>query len=143
MGARAVVSVSFGCPDWHDCRCRAKSEYVQKGGARGQQVTWDSSTPLSLENVEAKAANGDSVASHALEALARIKLENKAQATWAMLHRMATQEGKDQYVDPATGYAVFTATFLKKRPCCGNRCRHCPHGHANVPKQPSVDLNDW
>ena len=25
--------------------------------------------------------------------------------------------------------------YLRRRPCCGNGCRHCPHGHVNVPKR--------
>lgn len=31
-------------------------------------------------------------------------------------------------------YSVWTAHYLKQRPCCGNACRHCPWGHANVVK---------
>ena len=29
--------------------------------------------------------------------------------------------------------ACFTQAYLRRRPCCGNGCRHCPWGHANVP----------
>ena len=50
------------------------------------------------------------------------------------LHRAACREKppRDTYVDPDTGYSVFTATCLKRRPCCGNGCRHCPWAHKNV-----------
>ncbi|ASD64398.1 DUF5522 domain-containing protein [Bdellovibrio bacteriovorus] len=43
------------------------------------------------------------------------------------LHRSACDAGKDSYVDPATGYTVFTEYFhLKRGHCCGSGCRHCP-----------------
>lgn len=57
----------------------------------------------------------------------------RAKARCALLHRVACERGCDQYTDPATGYAVFTADFLRKRPCCGRGCRHCPWGFKNVP----------
>ena len=32
------------------------------------------------------------------------------------------------------GLMVLTERFLRERGyCCGNRCRHCPYGHVNVP----------
>ena len=51
------------------------------------------------------------------------------------LHRYAlrVEPPRDTYIDPATGYSVFTQAYLKRRPCCGNGCRHCPWGHVNVP----------
>ena len=51
------------------------------------------------------------------------------------LHRHAVLNRKDTYIDPASGYSVFTQIYLKRRPCCGNGCRHCPHGHENVPRR--------
>lgn len=42
------------------------------------------------------------------------------------------------YLDPATGYSVWTRLHLAKTECCGNACRHCPHGHKNVPKVAKV-----
>ena len=44
------------------------------------------------------------------------------------LHRSAIENGKPMYVDPVSGYRVFTSKELGKRPCCGNGCRHCPYG---------------
>ena len=42
-------------------------------------------------------------------------------------HDAADAQGRDGYVDPATGYFVLTAGFLTRRGhCCGNGCRHCP-----------------
>jgi len=51
------------------------------------------------------------------------------------LHRQALKLSpqRDTYIDPDTGYSVFTQAYLKRRPCCGNGCRHCPWGHMNVP----------
>ncbi|OQS07723.1 ATP-binding Cassette (ABC) Superfamily, partial [Thraustotheca clavata] len=49
-------------------------------------------------------------------------------------HEAACAAKQARYDDPATGYGVFTAWYLAERQvCCGNRCRHCPFGHANVP----------
>lgn len=50
------------------------------------------------------------------------------------LHAAAVAAGADMYADPATGYYVMTSSNLARRPCCGNRCRHCPYAHANVPR---------
>lgn len=45
------------------------------------------------------------------------------------LHAEACASGRSHYVDPATGYSVFTGDFLQRRGyCCGNGCRHCPYG---------------
>jgi len=112
------------------------------------ELKWDASEPLALKDVEAMAAKGEERAVRALVAVRRLTQEKQPAATWAMLHRFANSEGRDQYVDPASGYSVFTASFLKKRPCCGFRCRHCPHGHMNVPKhncgqQAQTVADDW
>ena len=105
---------------------------------------WDDMEPLSLEEVRRSADAGDPRATQALAALQHLAPEKRSQATWSMLHRMATMRGRYQYQDPASGYAVFTSTYLKKRPCCGFGCRHCPYGHANVPKVERVKVaTDW
>ena len=41
-------------------------------------------------------------------------------------HALRATPQRDTYIDPATGYSVFTQAYLKRRPCCGNGCRHCP-----------------
>ena len=47
-----------------------------------------------------------------------------------------------RYIDPATGYRVFTKLFHRRRGrCCGNICRHCPFGHFNVPPQRRASMN--
>lgn len=43
-------------------------------------------------------------------------------------HTDACIKGEDFYEDPATGYLVMTAFFLKERgSCCNTGCRHCPY----------------
>uniref|UniRef100_A0A8C0G120 Chromosome 1 open reading frame 53 n=1 Tax=Chelonoidis abingdonii TaxID=106734 RepID=A0A8C0G120_CHEAB len=45
--------------------------------------------------------------------------------------------GLQNYVDPVTGYLVFTkVAHLQRGKCCGSACRHCPYDQANV-KDPS------
>ena len=60
------------------------------------------------------------------------------------LHRRALhmQPPRHTYIDPDTGFSVFTQAYLRRRPCCGNKCRHCPWGHRNVPKQKQKDDYD-
>lgn len=42
-------------------------------------------------------------------------------------HAAACARDDDGYVDPATGFWVFTARFLDERGhCCEQGCRHCP-----------------
>mgnify|MGYP001988583887 CR=1 FL=1 len=78
--------------------------------------------------------------------MAKEQFEAAAKALWLetlalakALHRkacgveVASSYPRNTYIDPDTGYSVFTAAYLKRRPCCGNGCRHCPWGHANVP----------
>lgn len=44
------------------------------------------------------------------------------------LHKIAVREGSTTYIDPATGFMVFTElAHLKRGKCCGNACRHCPY----------------
>ncbi|MEZ5216594.1 MAG: DUF5522 domain-containing protein [Ilumatobacteraceae bacterium] len=47
------------------------------------------------------------------------------------LHRRACDAGLSTYLDPATGYSVMTAVYLRDRGyCCNAGCRHCPYvGH--------------
>ena len=51
------------------------------------------------------------------------------------LHLVACAAGQETYVDPASGYTVFTAfAHWKRGKCCGSACRHCPFGHVNAPR---------
>lgn len=52
------------------------------------------------------------------------------------LHDAACANGEAFYVDPATGFQVFTALTLRRLgQCCGSGCRHCPYAHSAVPIQ--------
>ncbi|MCH9672116.1 MAG: hypothetical protein K0U93_11770 [Gammaproteobacteria bacterium] len=52
---------------------------------------------------------------------------------WAA-HDAAVESGLPTYVDPHTGWQVFTSATLRQRgTCCGNGCRHCPFAHERVP----------
>lgn len=43
------------------------------------------------------------------------------------LHEEAIAEGLDGYLDPETGFWVFTSAYhLARGYCCGSGCRHCP-----------------
>eukprot|EP00238_Polyblepharides_amylifera_P000359 CAMPEP_0196573630 /NCGR_PEP_ID=MMETSP1081-20130531/3503_1 /TAXON_ID=36882 /ORGANISM="Pyramimonas amylifera, Strain CCMP720" /LENGTH=116 /DNA_ID=CAMNT_0041891409 /DNA_START=164 /DNA_END=514 /DNA_ORIENTATION=+ len=83
--------------------------------ASPQLVPWNSKTPLTVKDLGQVAGNLSG------RQLARL------------LHRTALEVGAETYTDPTTGYSVFTEIFLRGRPCCGNKCRHCPYGHVNVP----------
>ena len=51
------------------------------------------------------------------------------------LHKIACKDGENTYIDPESGYKVFTKNFLEKKgKCCGNKCRHCPYSWVNVKK---------
>jgi hypothetical protein len=58
-----------------------------------------------------------------------------AESSWQALHDAAVERGKRHYIDPETGYMVFTELqHLDRGNCCGSACRHCPYEHENVPK---------
>lgn len=60
-------------------------------------------------------------------------VENSWMEEIEALHARAMAEGRDTYVDPKTGYDVFTSAYLLwLGVCCGSGCRHCPYGFKNV-----------
>ena len=45
-----------------------------------------------------------------------------------LAHDRAVDLGIPTYIDPETGFVVFTSTALADRGhCCGSGCRHCPY----------------
>ena len=49
------------------------------------------------------------------------------------VHMCAVRKGELQYIDPVTGYQVFTQLASSQRGyCCGSGCRHCVYDHVNV-----------
>ncbi|MEE4199971.1 DUF5522 domain-containing protein [Erythrobacter sp.] len=58
-----------------------------------------------------------------------------APPAWQALHDAAVERGERHYIDPETGYVVFTELqHLDRGTCCGSACRHCPYEHENVPE---------
>ncbi len=58
----------------------------------------------------------------------RLALEHPRRAEILAAHQAALDAGRAAYIDPVTGYQVFTAAFLAARgTCCDTGCRHCPY----------------
>lgn len=78
-------------------------------------------------------------------------LESGQQPTdFYTLHNSACEANQTFYVDPKTGFHVFTEYALKQRgKCCGSGCRHCPYNHRNVVdkvtkiQQPAFLHEEW
>ena len=55
-------------------------------------------------------------------------MSDDAPAAIREAHDRAVAEGAPGYLDPETGFFVFTAVALAaKGECCGSGCRHCPY----------------
>ena len=53
--------------------------------------------------------------------------KNKNSIERERLNREAIEKGDSGYIDPDSGYYVFTSAYLYRRgKCCGSGCRHCP-----------------
>ena len=68
--------------------------------------------------------------------------KHSAGALFKAIHWHALSLKRDTYIDPNTGYSVFTQAYLQRRPCCGNRCRQRPHEHVNVPHKNQDKIED-
>ena len=56
-----------------------------------------------------------------------------AMASFQDLHEAACANNEHSYIDPATGYMVFTEVAHRERgKCCGSGCRHCPFEYENL-----------
>lgn len=65
-------------------------------------------------------------------------------------HNSACSNKESFYLDPETGFHVFTQYALRQRGrCCGSGCRHCPYNHENVKdkaakiQQPAFLHEEW
>lgn len=109
--------------------------------ANAIQACWCTNYPALLEPQE----GSDCLCADCLKAQLLPKIEAKQQAILnkqsendiaALYPRTAAPkklvEGIDFYIE--NGLWVLTEWFhLKRGYCCGNKCRHCPYGHENVP----------
>lgn len=58
----------------------------------------------------------------------RLAEDHPQRAAILATHAAAVEDDVDGYIDPATGYWVFTARYLDERGhCCEQGCRHCPY----------------
>ncbi len=58
----------------------------------------------------------------------RLPVDAALRATVLDRHARALDAGRPTYVDPVTGFDVFTADHLAGRgSCCDSGCRHCPY----------------
>ena len=56
------------------------------------------------------------------------------------LHKTAVANGSTTYIDPLTGFTVFTeVAHLRRGKCCGMACRHCPYEWENVSEHKKKD----
>eukprot|EP00009_Paramoeba_aestuarina_P016617 CAMPEP_0201533354 /NCGR_PEP_ID=MMETSP0161_2-20130828/52954_1 /ASSEMBLY_ACC=CAM_ASM_000251 /TAXON_ID=180227 /ORGANISM="Neoparamoeba aestuarina, Strain SoJaBio B1-5/56/2" /LENGTH=88 /DNA_ID=CAMNT_0047937309 /DNA_START=86 /DNA_END=352 /DNA_ORIENTATION=- len=52
------------------------------------------------------------------------------------LHHQACENEQETYIDPHTGFTVFTSYgHWRRGKCCGSLCRHCPYDFVNVRKR--------
>jgi hypothetical protein len=66
---------------------------------------------------------------------ARLALDHPDRLAILVAHASALRSGEPGYIDPVTGFMVWTAAYLAdRRTCCANGCRHCPYvGGPDVP----------
>ena len=59
--------------------------------------------------------------------------ENSWVQDFMKAHKEACEAKEKMYIDPETGYSVFTEyAHLQRGKCCGSGCRHCPYNHENL-----------
>lgn len=103
-----------------------------------QQAICTNTTPLSNLRVNRKRMELDHIEDLATEMKASDGINDDVEdlmlpVAIKELHQRAIQEGDRTYIDPETGFMVFTELqHLQRGTCCGNKCRHCPYGWTNV-----------
>lgn len=86
-----------------------------------------------MQSTSANPVTASDLSPQELERVAASKLPSSEVALWKAVHRHAMARKRDTYTDPSSGNSVFTHHYLAQQDCCGNGCRHCPHGHVNCP----------
>lgn len=70
---------------------------------------------------------------------ARLPTDGAQRAQVLAAHARALVEGRDTYLDPASGLVVLTALALwRNGDCCRSGCRHCPY-HDGPRSEPARD----
>jgi len=58
----------------------------------------------------------------------RLALDHPLREAILSAHKAALERNEDGYIDPGTGWWVFSASYLADRQvCCLSGCRHCPY----------------
>jgi hypothetical protein len=104
----------------HSFVSKGTKQKLASASQKRLQERWQAEIPLRESDLPA-------------DVLAKARESSLPDAVYKAMHRHALSLKRDTYIDPASGYSVFTQIYLKRRPCCGNGCRHCPHGHINCP----------
>ncbi|XP_049625700.1 uncharacterized protein C1orf53 homolog [Suncus etruscus] len=110
-----------------------KHLWIRSGSPQHLCLTFSSTSEANGDGPEPRSPGGLEVT----EKEPASKELTAAELRIVQLHASACAAGQLNYVDPATGYLVFTQlAHLQKGSCCGSACRHCPYGQVNV-KDPS------
>lgn len=75
----------------------------------------------------------------------RLSPEQPAYLDIVAAHEWAVQAGQPGYIDPLTGFFVFTAAeHWERGSCCNSGCRHCPYakGRRGPPARPEDQAGD-
>jgi iron complex transport system substrate-binding protein len=121
--ARREVPTLEALPGWFDLRAVREGKVILADG--NKYFNRSGTTIVETVEILAEILHGypaghrgkawDTYGRFGIDALARER------------HAQACASNQSTYIDPATGYTVFTAYYLKQRgSCCGSGCRHCP-----------------
>ena len=65
-------------------------------------------------------------------------------ASFEKIHQEACRNNEHTYIDPDTGYMVFTEIAHRERgKCCGSGCRHCPYEFENLKDSHALMKPTW
>ena len=61
------------------------------------------------------------------------EIEDIEDMDFIKIHNEACNAKQHMYIDPQSGFSVFTEyAHLQRGKCCGSGCRHCPYNHINL-----------
>lgn len=106
---KIAVAVESQCLDATEATAVQKDKVSSR---RRQQERWEAERPVSEADL---GQNDRDRAARSTLPLAMAKTLHR--------HALQCEPPRDTYIDPDSGYSVFTMAYLKRRPCCGNACR--------------------